>query len=97
MNVLKIKTNLSKGLFFHNGSSWVQYGIMSLSIWSRGYTTPYRPPFALYTNVRVYRDWIDDIVHIVTKSESEPSKKRSDETKISLDCIYEFIDGPSTP
>lgn len=76
------------GLFILSGSAWIQYGIISASLSdARGIVLPNSS--TLYTNVRLFKNWIDETV---TKSGSAViTMNKKDKKKIDLWCNYEVV------
>ncbi|XP_037027728.1 uncharacterized protein LOC119068294 [Bradysia coprophila] len=74
------------GFFILSGKSWVQYGIVSAGeIDTKGNAIP--NGFTIYTNVRSFRYWIDEMVR--KSGYSEVSFRESE--KIDLLCNYEVV------
>lgn len=76
------------GLFVLSDSAWIQYGIISASLSdARGIVLP--NSFSLYTNVRSFRNWIDETV---TKSGSAVMAMiEKEKVKIDIWCNYDIV------
>lgn len=71
------------GFFVLYGSIWVQYGVISaLRVNASGIVDP--DSFAIYTNVKLFRNWIHETVEetgavIITATE-----------KVNVNCLYDY-------
>lgn len=76
------------GLYILSGSNWVQYGLISASLSNaRGNVLP--NSFTLYTNVRLFKNWIDETVRKTGSEVMTLSGK--DKVKVDLWCNYEIL------
>lgn len=80
--------SLLGGLFILSGSSWVQYGLISASLSNaRGHVLP--NSFSLYTNVRLFKNWIDETVRSTGSKLMTAGEK--EKVKVNLYCNYEIV------
>lgn len=78
------------GFFVLSGSVWMQYGIISASIAdSSGAVLP--NTFSVYTNVKSFKNWIENIVQRSEGDENSGSLATSTEKpKVKFYCNFEF-------
>lgn len=78
------------GFFVHSGLVWVQFGIISASIGdASGVVLP--NSFSVYTNVKSFKNWIENIVrHFEDETTSVSVAPSAAKEKITFNCNYQF-------
>lgn len=76
------------GLFILSGSSWIQYGIISASL-SDARGVILANSATLYTNVRMFKNWIDETV--AKSGGAVMTMINKERVKIELWCNYEVV------
>lgn len=77
------------GFFVFSGSAWFQYGIISAAL-SDNTGRVGLNSLSIYTNVKYFKSWIDEIV---SKSRVDSSSIIESEKEINLTCNYDLIKG----
>lgn len=74
------------GFFIGSGSAWIQYGIISVSLTDATGNIA-TDSLSLYTNIRSFKQWIDDTV----KQSGSAVMTLNGKIGIDITCTYEII------